>query len=179
MLVHCISLSAPLPACSAGHSVLIPDMTWMNLFLCFLFPIMIENLCILNTQDSVWSYFQTQVLKFTKNLSSCYLKIWSRWSYRFDILLQKIVPLCKWIRDWFLKKLTDQVDIAKWHLTKKVSLNSKEQGNCLVSWWTQSSHWRNTGHLWFSSWFCPWPHLSAKRWPNSNHSRVTNTWNPL
>lgn len=118
-------------------------------------------------------------LKFTKNLSSCYLKIWSRWSYRFDILLQKIVPLCKWIRDWLLKKLTDQVDIAKWHLTKKVSLNSKEQGNCLVSWWTQSSHWRNTGHLWFSSWFCPWPHLSAKRWPNSNHSRVTKTWNPL
>lgn len=64
------------------------------------------------------------------------------------------------------------------NLTKNDSLNSNEQGNCLVSWWTQSNHWRNTGHLWFSSWLCPWPHLSAKRWPNSNHSRVTNTWNP-
>ena len=52
----------------------------------------------------------------------------------FENLLKQIVSLCKWRRDGFLKKLTDQVDNAKCHLTKKVSLNSKEHGNCLVSW---------------------------------------------
>ena len=41
-------------------------------------------MCLSNTQDSVCPYFQTH-WKFTKNLSSCYFKIWSTWSYMFDI----------------------------------------------------------------------------------------------
>ena len=134
----------------------------------------------------IWQLFFTNYYLLAPFLKICPLKQVFRGHFgpqvKFSgwntVSLQQVFSLCKWRRDWFLKKLIGQVDIAKCYLTKKVSLNSKEQGNCLVSWWTQSSHWRNTGHLWLSSWFCPWPHLSAKRWPNSNHSRVTKTWNP-
>lgn len=64
-------------------------------------------------------------------------------------------------------------------LTRNASLNSKEQGNCLWSWWTQSSHCRNTGQRSFrSSEFSPWPQRSANLWPKSSHSISTRTWKP-
>lgn len=63
--------------------------------------------------------------------------------------------------------------------TRKASLNSKEHGNCLWSWCTQSNHCRKTGHLSFkSSAFSPWPQRSANLWPKSNHSVSTSTWKP-
>lgn len=63
--------------------------------------------------------------------------------------------------------------------TKKASLNSKEHGNCLCSWWTQSSHCRKTGQRSLtSSEFSPWPHRSANLWPKSNQSISTKTWKP-
>lgn len=64
-------------------------------------------------------------------------------------------------------------------LTRNASLNSKEQGNCLWSWWTQSSHCRNTGQRSLrSSEFSPWPQRSANLWPKSSHSISTSTWKP-
>ena len=63
--------------------------------------------------------------------------------------------------------------------TRKASLNSKEHGNCLCSWWTQSSHCRKTGQRSFrSSEFSPWPQRSANLWPKSSHSVSTKTWKP-
>lgn len=67
----------------------------------------------------------------------------------------------------------------KHRLTRNASLNSKEHGNCLWSWWTQSSHCKNTGQRSFrSSAFSPWPHRSANLWPKSSHSISTRTWKP-
>lgn len=67
----------------------------------------------------------------------------------------------------------------KHRLTRNASLNSKEHGNCLWSWWTQSSHCKNTGQRSFrSSEFSPWPHRSANLWPKSSHSISTRTWKP-
>lgn len=64
-------------------------------------------------------------------------------------------------------------------LTRKASLNSNRQGNCLSSWWTESSHWRNTGHCSFwSSAFSWWPQRSPNLCPKSSQSDSTNTWKP-
>lgn len=64
-------------------------------------------------------------------------------------------------------------------LTRKASLNSNRQGNCLSSWWTESSHCRNTGHCSFwSSAFSWWPQRSPNLCPKSSQSDSTNTWKP-
>jgi len=63
-------------------------------------------------------------------------------------------------------------------LTRKNSLNSNADGNCVITWWTASNHWKNTGLLSLPSFSVLWPHRSANLCPNSNHSRPTNTWNP-
>lgn len=64
-------------------------------------------------------------------------------------------------------------------LTKKASLNSKRQGNCLSSWWTESSHCKNTGHCSFWSSAFSWcPHRSPNLWPKSSQSDSTSTWKP-
>lgn len=63
--------------------------------------------------------------------------------------------------------------------TRKASLNSNRQGNCLSSWWTQSSHCRKTGHCSLtSSAFSWWPQRSPNLWPKSSHSVSTSTWKP-
>ena len=68
----------------------------------------------------------------------------------------------------------------KHSITRKVSLNWKEHGNCRSSWCTQSSHCRKTGHLSFtSSDAVPWPQRSANLCPNSSHSFSTRTRKPF
>ena len=76
--------------------------------------------------------------------------------------------------------------LSKWNtitykiqLTRYASLNWNAQGNWWYSWYTQSSHCKNTGHLSFqSSVLIPLPQRSANLCPKSSHSLSINIWNP-
>ena len=59
-VLHC-TLCLLIHLLDAGDSVLISYLIWMNLFLCFLFPILIEKICVFQTLKTVFAHISKHI----------------------------------------------------------------------------------------------------------------------
>ena len=64
-VLHC-TLCPLIHLLDAGDSVLISYLIWMNLFLCFLFPILIEKICVFQTLKTVFAHISKHIVSLPK-----------------------------------------------------------------------------------------------------------------